>query len=73
MRGIVSYGGYVPWWRLQRAAIGEAHGGAAALHGVHGVSLLTFEREPGHERERGLGCVGEQVHELKMEPDGNAQ
>ena len=29
MRGIVSYGGYVPWWRLQRAAIGEAHGGAA--------------------------------------------
>src|SRR5262245_18855807 len=28
-RGILSIAGYVPWWRLQRGAIGAAHGGAA--------------------------------------------
>ncbi len=27
--GIVGYGAYVPWWRLQRSAIGAAHGGSA--------------------------------------------
>jgi 3-hydroxy-3-methylglutaryl CoA synthase/uncharacterized OB-fold protein len=29
MRGIISYGGYVPYHRLERAAIGAAHGGNA--------------------------------------------
>lgn len=29
VRGILALAGYVPWWRLQRGAIGAAHGGAA--------------------------------------------
>jgi len=27
-RGIVGFGGYVPWWRIPRAAIAGAHGGS---------------------------------------------
>src|ERR1700710_2167258 len=30
MRGIISAGGYVPYWRLQRSAIGAFHGGKGA-------------------------------------------
>ncbi|MCX7621091.1 MAG: OB-fold domain-containing protein [Acidimicrobiales bacterium] len=29
MRGIIGYSGYVPWWRLEREAIGAAHGASA--------------------------------------------
>jgi 3-hydroxy-3-methylglutaryl CoA synthase/uncharacterized OB-fold protein len=29
MRGIISAGGYVPYWRLQRSAIGAFHGGGS--------------------------------------------
>ena len=39
MNGIVAYGAYIPYWRLDRKAIGEALG-APARHGHPGRGLL---------------------------------
>lgn len=42
MRGIIGYGGYVPYHRLQREAIGAAHGGSA---GKGARSVASYDED----------------------------
>jgi 3-hydroxy-3-methylglutaryl CoA synthase/uncharacterized OB-fold protein len=62
MRGIISCGGYVPYWRLQRKAIGEAMGtyGGAGTRAVasYDEDTTTMGVEAGRLALRPLGDPG---------------
>ncbi|MCB1004988.1 MAG: hydroxymethylglutaryl-CoA synthase, partial [Acidimicrobiales bacterium] len=67
MRGIIAYGAYVPWWRIERAAIGAAHGGSAG-RGTRAVASYDEDTtsmgvEAARRALRTLGDAGRELPE----------
>ncbi|MBI2704187.1 MAG: OB-fold domain-containing protein [Actinobacteria bacterium] len=65
MRGIISYGGYVPWWRLPREAIAAAHGGSAEKGTRSVASYDEDTTSMGVEAARlALGALGDDARQV---------